>query len=317
MLSSFTILLLGAVILYFGANWLIKGSSGLAQDLGVTPAVIGITVVAFGTSLPELVVSLTAAFKGNADIALGNIVGSNIANIGLILGIGASMRAIGVERNLTKREVPMGIITAILLIGLSIDGNLGRLDGCILLAGFAIFLYWSVGVERIPAEVAAEIKEIIDEPKSKLRNASLTIVGLAGVLMGGNFLVDGGIQLAELFGIPAVIIGLTMVAVGTSIPELVTFLVASARGEDDISVGNILGSNLFNILFVLGIASLIAPIEVPQTFFKFQYPVLMAFSLSLLPICKTGLGISKMEGRFLLSSYLAYIGFLYFIPGLG
>jgi len=313
---SVATLLFGAVALYFGANWLIKGSSGLARNFGVTPAIIGLTVVAFGTSLPELVVSLTAALKGNADIALGNIVGSNIANIGLILGIGSSIRAITVERSLTRREAPMGIVAALILTVLSLDGRIGRIDGCLLLVGFAAFLYWSIGVERTPSDIAAEVSDEISESKNKIANIGLACAGLAGVLLGGNFLVDGGIQIAEVLGVPAVIIGLTMVAVGTSIPELVTFLVASAKGEDDISVGNVLGSNLFNVLFVLGIAATVDPIEVPQTFFKFQYPALVVFSAALLPMCRSGLGLSRREGAVLLCAYISYIAILYFVPAL-
>lgn len=316
MLLGIAGILAGALLLYLGANLLIRGASGLARSLGVAPAVIGLTVVAFGTSLPELVVSVTAALKGNADIALGNLVGSNIANVGLILGLAASIRALSVEFTLLKREVPMGLGAVALVIALSLDGVLGRGDGLVLLAGFAGFLYWSVAVERTaPGEVQAVYHRVLHSRFQQGKDGAAAVAGLAGVLVGGQLLVEGGVKVAETLGVPAVVIGLTLVAVGTSLPELAASLVAVARGEDDISVGNVLGSNLFNLLGVLGIACLFDPIEVPRTFYTLQYPVLAGFTLALLPICRTGYGISRGEGALLLVSYLTYVTALYLLPG--
>ncbi len=305
----------GIALLFYGATALVRGASGLARALGVAPAVIGLTVVAFGTSLPELVVSATAALKGSGDIALGNVVGSNIANIGLILGVAAAIRAMTVEFTLVRREVPMGIGAVALVAGLAADGTLGRGDGAVLLVGFGAFLYWSVGVARgSPGEVPSVA---LPSEGSRSRNAALTVAGLAGVVLGGQLLVDGAVAVAAALGVPAVIIGLTVVAVGTSLPEMAASVVAVARGEDDLGVGNVLGSNLFNLLGILGVAALLQPIAVSDTFFRLQFPVLAAFTLALLPICRLGSGISRVEGGVLLTAYGAYVAALFLVPGVG
>jgi cation:H+ antiporter len=307
----------GVALLYWGAHLLVRGASRLAGSFGVAPAVIGLTVVAFGTSLPELVVSVTAAFRGNADIALGNVVGSNIANVGLILGLGACIRATRVEFTLLRREVPMGFGAVALVVLLSSDGVLGRADGLVLLAGFCGFLYWSVMVERQAADEVQEVYQQTLAGRSRRVGDFLWVLcGLTGVLLGGHWLVEGGVAIAAALGVPAVVIGLTVVAVGTSLPELAASVVAVARGEHDIGVGNVLGSNLFNLLGILGVAALCDPIPVPGTFFRVQYPVLAAFTVALLPIMATGLGISRAEGGLLLGSYGAYVAALFFLPGL-
>jgi cation:H+ antiporter len=281
----------------------------------VAPAIIGLTVVAFGTSLPELVVSVTAGLKGSAEIALGNVVGSNIANIGLVLGLAACIRALQVEFTLVRREAPMGLGAVALVVALSLDGVLGRGDGVVLLAGFAAFLYWSVAVERsAPEAVQGAFDSSLPADGQRLRNAGFTLVGLVGVLLGADRLVEGAVTIAETFGVSAVVIGLTLVAVGSSLPELAATLVAVSRGEDDISVGNVLGSNLFNLLLILGVAALITPITVPATFFRFQFPVLALYTVALLPICRTGFRISRWEGRALLAGYVAFVAVLYLVP---
>ncbi|MEW6490316.1 MAG: calcium/sodium antiporter [Thermodesulfobacteriota bacterium] len=315
MLTGLGLVAVGVVLLYYGANLLVRGASRLAASFGVAPAVVGLTVVAFGTSLPELVVSVTAALRGNADIALGNVVGSNIANVGLILGLGACLRAMTVEFTLLKREVPMGLGAVALVVVLSADGLLGRVDALILLAAFCGFLYWSVMVERLaPEGVQAAYGRTATGPGEKGRDCLRTLWGLVGVLLGGHWLVEGGVAVAAGLGVPAVVIGLTVIAVGTSLPELAASLVAMARGEDDIGVGNVLGSNLFNLLGILGVAALVHPIHVPDTFFRFQYPVLAAFTLALLPIMRVGLGISRVEGALLLGCYGAYVAALFLVP---
>ncbi|MDF1552207.1 MAG: calcium/sodium antiporter [Deferrisomatales bacterium] len=307
--------LLGTLLLYFGANLLIRGSSALARSFGVAPAIVGLTVVAFGTSLPELTVSVTAGLKGSAAIALGNVVGSNIANIGLVLGLAACIRSLQVEFTLVRREAPMGLLAVLLVVVLSLDGVLGRGDGVVLLAGFAAFLYWSLAVERSAPEA---VQEAFDHSPPggghRLRHAAFTAAGLAGVLWGADRLVAGAVTIAETFGVPAVVIGLTLVAVGTSLPELAATLVAVSRGEDDISVGNVLGSNLFNLLLILGVTAVITPISVPTTFFRFQFPVLALYTVVLLPICRSGFRISRPEGGLLLAGYLGYVAVLYLVP---
>lgn len=315
MLTGLGLVAVGVVLLYYGANLLVRGASQLAASFGVAPAVVGLTVVAFGTSLPELVVSVTAALRGNPDIALGNVVGSNIANVGLILGLGACLRAMAVEFTLLKREVPMGLGAVALVVVLSADGVLGRGDALILLAAFCGFLYWSVMVERLaPEGVQEAYGRTATGPGDKARDYLRTLCGLVGVLLGGHWLVEGGVAVAAALGVPAVVIGLTVIAVGTSLPELAASLVAMSRGESDIGVGNVLGSNLFNLLGILGVAALVHPIEVPTTFFRFQYPVLGAFTLALLPIMRSGLGISRAEGALLLGCYGAYVAALFLVP---
>ena len=313
MLDALALVVAGSALLYGGAHVLIRGASGLARAFGVAPAVVGLTVVAFGTSLPELVVTITAALGGNADIALGNVVGSNIANVGLILGLATLVRGLSVEFTLLKREVPMGLAAVVLVAVLSADGILGRADAVPLLAAFAGFLYWSVAVERrAPGEVQARYERVHASGARKGLLAGMAVAGLAGVLVGGRWLVQGGVAAAALLGVPPVIVGLTLVAVGTSLPELAATLVAAARGEDDISVGNVLGSNLFNLLGILGVACLLDPIAVSRSFFSFQYPVLAAFTVALFPICRTGMGISRREGALLLTGYFVYVSVLYF-----
>lgn len=315
MLTGFALVAAGAVLLYFGANLLVRGSSKLAAAFGVAPAVVGLTVVAFGTSLPELVVSVTAAVRGNPDIALGNVVGSNIANVGLILGLGACLRAMTVEFTLLKREAPMGLGAVALVVLLSADGVLGRGDALVLLAAFCGFLYWSVMVERLaPEGVQEAYGRAAVGSAAKGRDCLRAFGGLLGVLLGGHWLVEGGVAVAAGLGVPAVIIGLTVVAVGTSLPELAASLVAIVRRESDIGVGTVLGSNLFNLLGILGVAALVHPIEVPATFFRFQYPVLAVFTVALLPIMRVGLGISRAEGALLLGCYAAYVAVLFLVP---
>lgn len=315
MLVAVGSVLLGTLLLYFGADFLIRGSSRLARSFGMAPAIIGLTVVAFGTSLPELVVSVTAGLKGNADIALGNVVGSNIANIGLVLGLAACIRVLQVESTLVRREAPMGLGAVLLVVVLSLDGVLGRSDGVVLLAGFAAFLYWSLAVERsVPAEVQDSFDRSLPADGQRLRNAAFTAAGLVGVVLGADRLVEGAVTIATTFGVPTVVIGLTLVAVGSSLPELAATLVAVSRGEDDISVGNVLGSNLFNLLLILGVAALITPIAVPTTFFRFQFPVLALYTVVLLPICRSGFQISRWEGGLLLAGYVGYVAALYLAP---
>ncbi|MDW7711533.1 MAG: calcium/sodium antiporter [Deferrisomatales bacterium] len=318
MLTGFALVAAGVALLYYGAGLLVVGASRLAAGFGVAPAVVGLTVVAFGTSLPELVVSVTAAVRGNPDIALGNIVGSNIANVGLILGLGASLRAMTVEFTLLKREAPMGLGAVALVVLLSADGVIGRGDAAVLLAAFCGFLYWSVmGERQAPEGVQEAYGRAAAAGRRKVRDGLCAACGLVGVLLGGHWLVEGGVAVAAGLGVPAVIIGLTVVAVGTSLPELAASLVAMTRGESDIGVGNVLGSNLFNLLGILGVAALVHPIEIPDTFFRFQYPVLAVFTLALLPIMRTGLGISRAEGALLLGAYTAYVAALFLLPGVG
>lgn len=316
MLLAVFLLFLGAFLLYFGANWLVVGASALAGNFGVAPAVVGLTVVAFGTSLPELVVTVTAAARGSSSMALGNVVGSNIANIALILGAASSIRALKVELTMLKREAPMGLVALGLVVLLTLDGVLSRIDGVLLLTAFLIFLWWSVTAER---KMGDSEQQAFDSPVLFSRGKSLLMVavGLGAVLGGGQALVEGGVMIATALGVSSVVIGLTILAVGTSLPELATSMMAVAKGEDDIGVGGVLGSNLFNLLLILGIAALLTPIEVPRTFFTFQYPILGAFTLGLLPMAASGGMIKRGEGVLLLVGYILYVAALYLYPVAG
>jgi cation:H+ antiporter len=314
MLTGFAFVLAGAVLLYGGAALLVKGASALARSFGIAPAVIGLTVVAFGTSLPELVVTVAASLKGSSGMALGNVVGSNIANIALVLGASACIRALKVEFTLIKREAPMGVGALVLVVLLGMDGSLSRIDGALLLACFLGFIYWSVAVERAAPEDVQDALGRQVAAGDKVKSTLLAVAGLVVVFCGGNLLVDGGLMLAEVFNVPKVIVGLTVIAIGTSLPELATSLVAVTKGEDDIGVGGVLGSNLFNLLGILGVAALITPIGVPATFLKFQYPVLFLFTLGLLPLARSGSGITRLEGAGLLAGYLLYVTALYAFP---
>jgi cation:H+ antiporter len=298
---------LGMVLLYVGAEWVVRGSSTIARGFDVRPALVGLTIVALGTSAPELMVSTLAALRNAEGIALGNIIGSVVANIGLVLGLSALIRPLQVERLLIRREVPVGVATAILFFVLSLDGRLGRMDGIILLACMVAFIiggtYMALrdrqGVEASP--FAGRLWP----------SALLLIVGLALLPAGGHLLVKSAIFVAHHFGISEIFIGLTMVAIGTSLPELATSVVASARGENDICVGTVVGSNIFNILLIIGLVALIHPLPVGASLLRCEFVFLLVFSLLLLPILRTGFVISRWEGGAMLLGYAAFVYLAY------
>lgn len=300
----------GFLILTAGAEALVRGASSLALKLGITPLVIGLTIVAFGTSAPELAVSLKSALAGNPGIAIGNVIGSNIANIGLIIGITALIRPIQIQSQIVKRDIPIMIIVSLLFWGLNSDGDLSLLDGAILtslLVSYLIFSYLS-GKKTDKEEISCiEISE--PKPLNPLI-ASLLIVGGISMLVGGGILfVDGAVELAGLFGISELIIGLTIVAIGTSMPELVTSVVAARKGEGDIAIGNVVGSNLFNILGILGITALVHPIA-SSGLQLLDLSVMLILAIVLLPLAWTGMRIGRREGALLLVTYLCYLGYL-------
>lgn len=253
----------GLIMLFIGAEGLIRGSSNLAIKIGITPLVVGLTVVAFGTSTPELVVSLKAALLGNSSISLGNVVGSNIANIALILGVAALIRPLDVHANVIMREIPIMIVITVLFLFLLIDGELGFIDGLIFVIGLVIYLIVNVLLARKEKnpEVDSEFKEGL---KSKLGvpvSMVLMLAGLGLLILGANLFVQSAVAIAKMFNVSDAIIGLTIVAIGTSLPELITSIVASYKKEADIAIGNVVGSNIFNILGILGITALIIPIS--------------------------------------------------------
>ncbi|QYJ85877.1 calcium/sodium antiporter [Shewanella mesophila] len=300
----------GFLILTFGAEALVRGASSLALKLGITPLVIGLTIVAFGTSAPELTVSLKSALAGNPGIAIGNVIGSNIANIGLILGITALIRPIQIQSQMVKRDIPIMIIASLLFLGLNSDENLSLLDGAILtslLVSYLIFSYLS-GKKADKEEISC-IEISGPKPLNPLIASLFILAGISMLVGGGILFVDGAVELAGLFGISELIIGLTIVAIGTSMPELVTSVVAARKGESDIAIGNVVGSNLFNILGILGITALLHPIA-SSGLQLLDMGVMLILAIVLLPLAWTGMRIGRREGALLLVAYLCYLGYL-------
>jgi cation:H+ antiporter len=306
-----TILLIigGLILLAVGAEGLVRGSSAIARRLGIAPLVIGLTIVAFGTGAPELLVSIGAALGGNSSIAIGNVVGSNISNIGLILGIAALVRPLTAGAEVIKREIPIMIAATVLLWLLILDGEIGRLDGLILtlsFVGYTFFNYWQA--RRNKQEfVDAEFDEAVPAPtRSIWFEIGMIIIGLAVLLGGAHLLLTGAVEIAELLGISQVVIGLTIVAIGTSLPELATSTVAAYKNEPDVALGNVIGSNVMNILAILGLTALILPISTADIRF-FDMSVLLGSALLGLLLIWSGFVLNRIEGAILLIAYLAYI----------
>lgn len=318
MTIAIVFLILGLVLLVFSADFLVKGASRLATAVGISPLVVGLTVVAYGTSAPELSVSVMSAFKGQADIALGNVVGSNIFNVLGILGVSALIIPLLVHRQLVRFDVPVMIGCSILLMALCWDGMISRLDGVVL---FAIAVWYTVMLIRgsrreskanvtLAAESGAEASAKVD-PKW-VRNIGFIVLGLAGLMLGSKWLVDSSIMIARHFGVSELVIGLTIVSIGTSLPEVATSIVAALKGERDIAVGNVIGSNIFNIATVLGLASIISPngIAVATSALHFDIPVMIVVALVCLPIFFKSYCISRLNGGVFLAFYIAYVMFV-------
>ena len=299
----------GLVLLAAGAEGLVRGSTSIALRLGVTPLVIGLTVVAFGTSSPELFVSVEAAYRGNSGIALGNVVGSNIGNIALILGISALARPMHVRSQIIRREMPLMIAVTLLLCLLLLDGALGQRDGLLLVVGSVVYIafaYVSARRDR-NASVAAEFDAGMKERSHPAwLDAAFVVAGLAALLIGANLLLSGATVVAESFGVSQVVIGLTIVAIGTSLPELATSVVAAVRGEADVAFGNVIGSNILNILCILGVAALIRPLEV-QDLRPLDLGVLVGSAVIVLPLMWRGYVLNRWEGTILLVGYFIYL----------
>jgi len=311
MVNQSIVFILGLVLLVAGAEWLVRGSARFARLAGVRPLIIGLTVVAFGTSAPEAAVSIVAAIKGAGAIALGDIIGSNIANIGLVLGITAMVRPLKIEKTFLRREVPVMIASAGLLYLLALDSRIGFFDGLILLSGIALFggfLFFKR--EKLSAGISEETKIVARDGKNKRRSLFLGLAGLITLLAGAYLMVYSGVLIAKFLGIKEWVIALTVFALGTSLPELATSLVSARRGISDIAIGNVVGSNIINILFVLGAASLICSLSVDAGALRFELPVMLAFSIILFPLMKTGFVISRLEGLALFGGYLTFLTYL-------
>ena len=320
---NITILLLfvlGLVLLVVGAEILVRGASRLAAAVGISPLVIGLTVVAFGTSAPEMAVSVQSALSGQAgaDVAIGNVVGSNIFNVLFILGLSAMIVPLVVSQQLIRIDVPVMIGVSILLYLLALDGSISRLNGLLLFGGIIAYTVFAILKGRHEtAAIEAEYRQGFgDQPvvtgKGMLMNIVGIIAGLILLILGARWLVDGAIVMARSLGISELIIGLTIVAAGTSLPEVATSVIASIRGERDIAVGNIVGSNMFNILAVLGLAATVAPagVNVSAAAVQFDIPVMVVVAIACLPIFVSGHLIARWEGCLFFAYYIAYTAYL-------
>mgnify|MGYP001432873383 FL=1 len=296
----------GLIGLLIGGNQLIKGAARLASAFGISPLIIGLTVVALGTSAPELLVALNAASSGASDLAMGNVVGSNIANIGLILAISALIFPMMLDWRIFRREIPLMIGFSVLVLILCLDGEIGRLDGLLLVGSFIIFtsiIYRQAQKER--KEIQPELDEferqedLIDKTHP-LRELGRTTIGLVILVVSSQILVDAAVNIARGIGVSELIIGVTMVAVGTSLPELVACVIASTRRENDIVIGNVIGSNVSNLLIILGVVALIQPIPVDPSLLGFELPVMIGFAALMLP-----LALRRQMGRGMAVVYLA------------
>ena len=303
--------LVGLALLYFGGEWLIRGASALAIRLGVSSLAIGLTVVAFGTSAPELVVSVDAALSGANDVAVGNVVGSNIANIALILGLAALLRPAKVEAKILRVDAPIMILVSFALLALMADGRAPRLEGCLLLVGltaYTVFTFWEAGRES--QQVREEFASAAPEPRSGASASVFFVVaGFASLVVGGHLLVTAAVELATLLGMSQAAIGLTIVAIGTSLPEFATSVMASLRGNGDIAIGNVVGSNIFNILGILGLTAVIHPLELGAITWL-DLGAMVGFACVLGVLLLTRLQLGRAEGAFLLAGYISYTSWL-------
>jgi cation:H+ antiporter len=309
--------LVGFVLLYFGAEWLVKGSSSLARSLGVTPIVIGLTVVAFGTSAPELVVSLISSIKGKSMIAVGNVVGSNICNIALVLGLSAVFHPIKSDPTVVRRDIPIMLAISLYLLLLTLNSKLGRMEGATLFGGIILYTFMNYYLAKKETAGAAEIESELDEIgfiASRPKQLLLVAAGIAGVVGGAQIVVNNAVLIMTILGVSEKFIGLTIVAFGTSLPELATSVVAAMRGEMDISIGNLVGSNVFNIMSVLGAASLVRPIPIPGGFIEsglwIDYLVMMFTSFLPWLMMRKDFTVKRLDGIILLLCYGGYLAYL-------
>lgn len=315
---TYILFFIGLVILVKGADLLVDGASSLARRMRVSDISIGLTIVAFGTSMPEMVVSVLASIKGNTDIAIGNVLGSNIFNILLILGLSALLCPLVTQRNTVWKEIPLSLLAAV-IVGITandqwIDGaassELNRIDGLVYLAFFIIFLYYTYGISQVTGDAASMASSGVIS-HSVGRSVLFVFLGLAGLVFGGQWIVEGAVQFARVLGVSESLIGLTIVAAGTSLPELATSLVAARKGQMDIAIGNVVGSNIFNIFFILGTSAVLAPLPFAPAS---QLDILMTIFASLLLFMLMFVGkrhtVERWQGVLMLLFYVGYVGYL-------
>lgn len=316
MLLNFIAVITGFAILIWGADRFVLGASAMARNLGVPPLIIGLTVVGFGTSAPEMLVSGLAAWNGNPGISIGNAIGSNIANIGLVIGATALVAPISVHSNTLRREFPLLFIFMMLSLMLLIDGYLSFWDGVILLSGVFVMLYWITRIamrSRITDPMQEEFADEIPSHMPMWKTLLWLLLGLALLLLGSRLVVFGAVEIAHWLGISDLIIGLTIIAIGTSLPELAASIMCILKKEDDIAVGNVVGSNMFNLLGVMGLPGLIAPFKVPAEALSRDFSVMFVLTIALFAM-SYGFGgngtITRLKGGALLASFFAYLLYL-------
>jgi cation:H+ antiporter len=306
------LVLAGIVMLYLGGEALVRGAVALARTLGWSPLVIGLTVVSFGTSSPELASTLAASLNGAPEVAFGNVVGSNIANIGLILGLTALIWPLTTTARFLKREVPFMLLSSALLFPVVADGLISRLEGASLFALLVAFLVYLMRRERERSSVEADFeREFGDKRLSPTASVLLVLLGIVLLMGGAHLLVTGGVAIARVIGVSERVIGLTLVAFGTSLPELAASLVAGLKREGDIVLGNVIGSNIFNVLCILGITPMVSPLVVDASAVWLDLTAMLILTLLLWPILASHLKLERWEGFLLLAFYGMYIGWLF------
>lgn len=305
-MTVYLFLVLGLIILLAGGKYLVDGASGIAARFGLSPGLIGLTVVAFGTSAPELLVSVNAALKGNSEIAIGNVVGSNIANISLVLGISAVLYPIAIYKSVLKLDYLATLLSSMLFFLLAFNGIISRVEGIGLFI-LLLLLNWYFFRKISPTEE----KDISEEGIQKRKPIAISLVflvfGILGLYFGSDMFVDNAVEISKIFGVSERIVGITVIAIGTSLPEMVTSIIAAIKKETDIAIGNILGSNIMNILAIIGITSIISPVPVADVFLKQDFIWMLGITLLLFPLLRSKLRISRWEGLILLLVYGAYI----------
>lgn len=312
-LVSYVLLLIGGFgALWFGAEWLVRGAARIATDMGVSPVVIGLTLVSLGTSAPELVVGIVAALEDRTGLLIGNVMGSNLANIGLILGATAVVRPLAVADRVISRDVPIMVLVTIFIFPLVLDNAVVLGDGLILLVVLIVYVAFTFltvdeDMSQLEDGAGADSEKEVDAARGLLLNLGLVAAGAIGLALGGHAIVQGASRLASTLGFSEELIGLTVVAVGTSLPELVTAIVAAARQQADIAVGNIVGSNIFNLTAVLGVSALVSEIPVDPSILTRQLPAVLVISLLAWPITASASRVRRSEGVLLVAAYFGFM----------
>ncbi|MEC9474515.1 MAG: calcium/sodium antiporter [Candidatus Neomarinimicrobiota bacterium] len=306
MTESIFVLFLGSLMLYFGSEWIVKGGVAIAEKYGISTLVIGLTIVAFGTSLPELLVSLNAAFQGSSSIAVGNAIGSNVANVGLVLSLSALIFPISLNYSLIKRDLYIYILSCIIFILFSLDGRLSKFEGAFFVNSLLFYIIYSI---KKPIKTDSDIETSDNDNFSEM--VLFVIFGIVALSLGADLFVDGSVFIARYFGISEVVIGMSIVAFGTSLPELATSAMAAYKKQSAISIGNIIGSNIFNILCVLGITSIIQPLNSNWNSISVQTFIMIFYGLSIFLAAKLTQPINRIFSGFMLAGYFLFIYLLF------